>query len=166
MLGQLKGFAKNGLDSSTIINLIVVFAPDFVAFRTKYPFPPNLFYYHDVSYPEVIGVLINRHQYTKLQAKKAFAQFKDVFSPQVIKRIAHTDKDFENLVRTTNQRIAKRAQDEKLLIGEQDVIIIAGFKRENIDYVHSGDAAFLRTCKEIGLNVWPTPKKHLSLEKD
>ncbi len=68
--GVLKGFVKNGLDSSTIINMIST-DPNFLYFKRGFPFPPNLFYFHEFSWPEVVGVLINKYDFSKDNAKAA-----------------------------------------------------------------------------------------------
>ena len=79
-MATLKGFIKNGLDTSTVINVIVSFDSEFEEFQKKgFTFPPNLFFYHEVSWPETIGVLINHHKFTKEEAitslKKLIAKF-------------------------------------------------------------------------------------------
>ncbi len=57
MAASFKGFVKNGLDSSTIINLISVFDGKFDEFRKNgFTFPSNLFFYHEISRSEVIAV--------------------------------------------------------------------------------------------------------------
>ncbi len=44
-IATFKGFIKNGLDSSTMINLIACFDSGFEEFSQKgFTFPPNLFY--------------------------------------------------------------------------------------------------------------------------
>ena len=76
-----KGFIKNGLDSSTLINLIVVFDSKFEEYRKRrFTFPPNLFYYQEISVPEVIGVLINKHGFTKNEAIEAFKRLVNEFN--------------------------------------------------------------------------------------
>ena len=71
-MATFKGFIKNGLDSSTMINLIVCFDSKFDEFRKRgFAFPPNLFYYHEISRSEVIGVLINEYNFTEEEAKES-----------------------------------------------------------------------------------------------
>ncbi len=70
--------------------------------------------------------------------------------------------DHEQLVEKANKKILKR--DSRLKIGGADICIIAGFLREKVNIVHSGDKAFLETCKELGLNIAPLPKRDIETE--
>src|SRR3989338_10679207 len=77
---KLKGFIKNGLDTSAIVNIIINFDSEFEEFRQRgFTFPPNIFFYHEVSWPETIGVLINEYKFTKEEViiglKKLIAKF-------------------------------------------------------------------------------------------
>ena len=69
-MATFKGFIKNGFDSSVMINLVVCFDSKFDEFRKRdFTFPQNLFYFHEISHPEVIGVLINTFNFTEREAK-------------------------------------------------------------------------------------------------
>lgn len=157
--GQLsiKGIVKNGLDSSTLINIIVAFAGDFNQFKKgHFAFPPNLFYYHEISVSEVIGVLINQYHFTKIEAKEAWQNLCNTFLLEKITR--ESDNLLEQHVQTYNQRVVEKTQNQRFHIGPNDVIIIAGFLAEGITIVHSGDTGFLKTCEELGLNIIPLAK--------
>ena len=165
-IAKFKGFVKNGLDSSTLIKIIVVFDSDFSEFKRRgFAFPPNLFYYHEISWPETIGILINKHKFTKEEAKNSLKKLIKQFNLQKIKRNALTDESYETLVEEANQRVVDKYQNPNLRIGDQDIIIIGGFLRSKINFVHSGDKGFLKTCEELGLNTIPLPKKAAEKEK-
>ena len=51
-------------------------------------------------------------------------------------------------------------------IGEKDIVIIGGFLREKVNFMHSDDEDFLKTCEELGINIIPTPTVHSQKEKD
>src|SRR3989338_9440358 len=86
-MAKLKGFIKNGLDTSTIINIIVSFDSEFGEFQKKgFSFPPNLFFYHEVSWSETIGVLINHHKFTKEEAVTALKKLIIKFNLQRIEK--------------------------------------------------------------------------------
>lgn len=163
-MAKLKGFIKNGLDTSTIINLIAVFDSEFTEFKKKgFGFPPNLFFYHDISWPETIGVLINEHKFTK---KEAIVGLKKLISKFNLQKIIRVDSDelLEEMVEKANQRVVQN--NPKLKIGGNDVIIIGGFLREKINFVHSGDRGFMKTCEELGINTFPLPERDFDKEKE
>ncbi|MFH1052868.1 MAG: hypothetical protein V1740_00455 [Candidatus Woesearchaeota archaeon] len=162
-MAQFKGFVKNGFDSSTIINLITVFDSNYDKFRKRgFTFPPNLFFFHEISVPETIGVLINKHKLTKEEAKEALNKLIANFNLSKIIRKSDLDLDYEKIVEEANKRVVNK--DPKLKIGEQDIIIIGGFLREKINFVHSGDSGFLKTCEELNINTIPTPKRDIEKE--
>ncbi len=166
-MANLKGFIKNGLDSSTLINLIIVFDSEFKEFKNKgFTFPPNLFYYHEISRPETIGVLINRCNFSKKEAISAFDKMINQFGLRKIKRKESIDKDYELLVEDANERVFRTSKDSKLKIGIQDIIIIGGFMREKINLIHSGDRGFLKTCEELNLQIIPMPKRDIEKENE
>lgn len=147
---ELKGFVKNGLDSSTLVDLIIRFdsAKDFFEKR-GFSFP-NIFYYHRISRKEVIGILINKFKYPKKDAASKLDNLTHDFNMRVIERNPETDSNFESIVEAANAKAAQ--QNQKLKIGEQDIIILGGFLRENVSIVHSADVGMLATCKELGIN--------------
>ena len=162
----LKGFIKNGLDSSRLINLIMVFDSNFDEFRRiGLNFPPNLFYYHEVSWSETIGILINEYCFKKEEAKSSLKNLIKNFSLSVIKR-EESDETYEKLAEEANRRVLERSKNLKLEIGEKDIIIIGGFLKEGITFAHSGDKGFLETCKELKINVIPTPLRDIDKENE
>lgn len=163
---KLKGFIKNGLDSSTIINVIVSFDSEFEDFRKRgFTFPPNLFFYHEISWPETIGVLINEHKFSKKEAIDSMNKMISTFNLTKIQR-KDSDDLFEKMAEEANQRVVKKLNNPRLKIGKQDVTIIGGFLREKINFIHSGDNGFLKTCEELGLNVVPLPERDFGKEKE
>ena len=162
-----KGFVKNGLDSSTIINLISAFDGKFDEFRKNgFTFPPNLFFYHEISRTEVIGVLINRHKFTKQEAIEAFDNMVTEFDLGKIVHIPQKDGLYMQIVQNANKAVVKKLGKPDLTIGEADTLIIAGFLRENITFVHSGDQGFLKTCEELKMNIVPLAQGDRSKEKE
>lgn len=167
MAASFKGFVKNGLDSSTIINLISVFDGKFDEFRKNgFTFPPNLFFYHEISRTEVIGVLINKHKFTLQEAREAFDAMVTEFDLGKIVHISQTDILYKKIVENANKAVVKKFGNPNLEIGEADTLIIAGFLRENINFVHSGDQGFLKTCEELKLNIVPLPERDSAKEKE
>ncbi|MBI4453909.1 hypothetical protein HY636_04670 [Candidatus Woesearchaeota archaeon] len=165
-MAKLKGFIKNGLDTSTIINVIVGFDSEFEEFRQRgFTFPPNLFFYHEVSWSETIGVLINEHKFTKEEAIDSLKKLILTFNLQKVLR-KDSDDIFEKLVEEANQKVVQKYNNQRLKIGINDIVIIGGFLRERINFVHSGDGGFLKTCVELGLNIVPLPERDFSKEKE
>ncbi len=163
---KLKGFVKNGLDSSTLINLIVVFDSEISELGQRgFTFPPHLFFYHQISKPEVIGVLINKHNFTPEEAYQSFSRLVSQLDLQMIER-RDSDELFEKLAEEANRKAIQKSNNPQLKIGENDAIILGGFVREKINFVHSDDEGFLKTCEELGINVVPTPTVHSQKEKD
>ncbi len=165
-MAKLKGFVKNGLDSSTLINLIVVFDSKTNELSQRgFTFPPHTFFYHKVSRSEVIGVIINKHNFTSEEAYESFNKLVSQLDLRMIER-RDSDELFENLVEEANSKVVQKVNNHRLKIGEKDIIIIGGFLREKVNFVHSDDEGFLKTCEELEINVIPTPTLHSQKEKD
>ena len=163
---KLKGFVRNGFDSSTLINLIVVFDSEFEEFRQRgFTFPPHLFFYHEISRPEVIGVLTNRHKLTKEEAISSFEKLVSTFNLQKITRNCELDEQFERIVEEANSRVVLKLNNPHLKIGDNDIIIIAGFLKSKINVVHSGDEGFLKTCEELAMNTIPLSQLDVAKEE-
>jgi hypothetical protein len=146
-----------------LINLIVVFDSDFEIFRNRgYLFPPNLFYYHEISVPEVIGVLISKFKFTNNEAKNALSKLIEMFKLVKIARVAELDNPFEALALQANRAIA--IKDKTLAIGIQDQIIIGGFLRNKINIIHSGDKGFIKTCEKLKINTISIPTRDIQKE--
>mgnify|MGYP001614003224 CR=1 FL=1 len=77
-----------------------------------------------------------------------------------------SDEMFEKLAEEANGKVVKKLDNSRLKIGEKDIIIIGGFLREKVNFVHSDDEGFLKTCEELGINIIPTPTLHSQKEKD
>ncbi len=166
-IATLKGFIKNGLDSSTIINLIVAFDGKFEVFKKQgFTFPPHLFFYHEISRIEVIGVLINKHRFTKEEAVEALDNVIREFYFEKIQRNFQRDQFCQKIVADANATVVKKFGRSDLKIGEADFIIISGFLRENITFIHSGDEGFLKTCEELKMKVVPIPQRDQEKEKE
>src|SRR3989338_5928160 len=163
---KLKGFVKNGLDSSTLINLIVVFDSKTNELSQRgFTFPPHTFFYHKVSRAEVIGILINKHNFIPDEAYESFNRLISQVDLRIIER-RDSDEMFEKLTEEANAKVVQKSNNPRLKIGEKDIVIIGGFLREKVNFVHSDDEGFLKTCEELEINVIPTPTLHSQKEKD
>ncbi len=163
---KLKGFIKNGLDTSAIINIIVNFDSEFQEFQQRgFTFPPNIFLYHEISWPETIGVLINEYKFTKEESIAGLKKLITTFNLQKVVRF-DSDELLEKLVKEANQKVLEKYKNQRLKIGENDITIIGGFLREKITFVHSGDRGFLKTCEELGIQVIPLPERDFQKEKE
>jgi hypothetical protein len=126
------GFIKNGFDTSRIVNIIVAFDSNYDVFKKQgYTFPPHLFYYHELSRSEAIGVLINKFHFTKEEAATSFDKLVKEFNLEKIIRL-NQDK-YEQIVQDANNIVCMNKA--RLRIGKQDIIIIAGFLREKVNFI-------------------------------
>ena len=125
-----------------------------------------MFYYHEISKSEVIGVLINDYGFTKDEAIDALNKLVNEFSLSKITRVPDLDASFELLVEETHKKVVDKNNNKMLEIGVPDVIIIAGFLRNNLNFVHSGDQGFLKTCEELRISSIPTPKRDIDKENE
>ncbi len=161
-----KGFVKNGLDSSVLINLVVGSDSSFKRFEEEgFTFPPNVFYFHEVSIPEVLGVLRNRFNFSRSEAVESFNKLVSEFNLQKIKIDEKIDETFDLLVIEANKKVVEN-HGKNFGIGDQDVIIIAGFFKEKMNFVHSGDKGFLKTCEELGMTPIQLPMTDFIKEKE
>ena len=165
-MATLKGFVKNGLDSSTLINLIIVFDSETNELKQRgFTFPPHTFYYHKISRSEVIGILINKHNFTPEEAYQSLNKLASQLVLHLIDRY-NSDEMFEKITEEANSKVIRKLNNQRLKIGEKDIIIISGFLREKVNFVHSDDEGFLKTCEELGINIIPTPTVHSQKEKE
>ena len=153
----IKNAIKNGLDTSRLVNLIICFDnPD--NFKIEgFPFPPNLFYIHEVTFNETVGILIEKFNFDEKEAINKVREWRKAFGSGEIKRDEISTK-YESIVETTNNEIVKE-KGEKYKIGNNDTIIIAGFLKEKINIVHTRDKGFEETCRKLNINIIPTPEK-------
>lgn len=158
----LRGIIKNGLDTSRLINLIICFeSPE--EFRMEdFPVPQNLFYINDLSFSEALGILIHEFDMSEKTAKRKILDWVDKFSLQRI-RYDIICESYEEVVRQANLKVVG-TKGESYRIGDSDIKIISGFLKEKVNIVHARDKGLEETCKELGLNVVPTPKKDTDKE--
>lgn len=158
----LKGFTKNGLDSSRFINLILCFeSPE--EFKARgYSFPPNLFYLHKLSVSETYGVLINKFNINKKEAAEKINSWLDGLNIHQIdpKNI----KEYKDLVAGVNKEVIADC-GEDYLIKSPDIRIIASFIKEGINLIHVKDKGFEETCKRLNINIIETPLRDLEKER-
>lgn len=158
----VKNAIKNGLDTSRLVNLIICFdSPN--DFKIKgFSFPPNLFYIHEISFDETVGILIEKFNFDQKQAISKVRKWKSAFGTPEIKRDSNSE-EYERIVERTNEDIVKK-KGESYRIGINDIIIIAGFLKEKINIVHVRDKGFEETCKTLKINVIETPKEDIKRE--
>ncbi len=158
----IKGAVKNGLDTSRLVNIIICFdSPK--DFKIKgFSFPPNLFYIHEISFSEAVGILINKFGISQKEAVKKVKEWREEAGTGEIKR-EEGDETYEKIVRDTNDKVVKE-KGNKYQIGDNDVIIIAGFLKENINIIHARDKGFQETCKKLNMNVISTPEEDIKKE--
>ena len=158
----IKGAIKNGLDTSRLVNLIICFGSP-KNFRIEgFSFPPNLFYIHEISFDEAVGVLIRSFNFDKNKAISKVKEWKKEFKTCEIKR-DNTSEEYERIVEKVNEDIVKN-KGENYKIGISDIRIIAGFLKEKINIVHVKDKGFEETCKKLNMNVIETPKEYVEKE--
>ena len=110
--------------------------------------------------------MINEFRFTKEQAKQALDKLISKFNLTKIKRIVDLDEPFEKLVEQASDGVVKKFRDTSLKIGIQDMIIIGGFLRNKINFIHSGDKGFLKTCEELKINTVPIPQRDVEKENE
>lgn len=159
----LKGFTKNGLDSSRFINLILCFGSPEEFKARGYTFPPNLFYLHKLSVSETYGVLLNKFSMEKGEAKEKINRWLDGLNINQIdpKNI----KEYQSLVANVNKEVVAEL-GEAYLIKAPDIRIIASFIKEGINLVHVKDKGFEETCKRLNIGIIETPLRDLERERE
>lgn len=153
---------KNGLDTSRFVNLIICFKKPENMKIDGFQFLSNLFYIHEITFSEAIGILIHKFNYKPEDAKQIVKDWKSALQTKEIQR-DEDSKKYENIVEDTNKEVVKQ-KGENYKIGEPDIIIISGFKKENINIVHVKDKGFEETCKNLDIQVIPTQKKDIEKE--
>ena len=76
------------------------------------------------------------------------------------------DAPFEKSAEQANGAVVRKCNDPRLRIGVQDAIIIGGFLRNKMNFIHSGDKGFLKTCEELNINTVPLPKRDAEKENE
>lgn len=152
------------MDTSRLVNLIICFdSPK--NFKIKgFAFPPNLFYIHEASFSEAVGILINKFKFSQREAIEKVKEWREEAGTEEIKR-KEGDELYEGIIEETNRGIVKNKGDN-YKIGDVDIIIIAGFLRENINIVHVRDKGFEETCKRLKMNVIPMPEEDIKKENN
>jgi len=158
----IKNPIKNGLDTSRLVNLIICFGSP-QNFKIKgFQFPPNLFFIHEVSFSEAVGILINEFNFSKKDAVTKVRAWKEEFGTNEIKR-DKTSEQYEKIIKKTNLEIVKE-KGKLYEIGNNDIMIIAGFMKEGVNIVHVRDRGFEETCKRLKINVISAPQEDLEKE--
>ena len=153
---------KNGIDTSRLLNMMLCSDNPGEYKIAGSPFPPNLFYIHKLSISECFGLLLELG-FKKEEARNKIKRWIDGFSLSIIHR-NDSYMDYEKIVEDTNSKVVNEKGD-RFKMGENDIIILAGFLKETINIVHVKDKGFEETARRLGINVITTPLIDLEKEK-
>ena len=157
-----KNVIKFGLDSSVIYDIITEFESKEYFMKKGYQFPKYLLYYHEASFNEVVGLLINKKKMSFENAKKTMKQFIDDFNLECINR-NDKSKEYEEIVRKANDDLVNE-NNEDYKIGSIDIIIIAGFLQNKITLVEVRDRNFEKTCEKLDIKCFRFPVRDKIVE--
>lgn len=159
----IKNIIKRGMDSSKFINMIVCYPEPDKYQMNNCPVPPNIFFIHDITFSEALGVLINEFKIEENEAKR---KIKNWIEKYQIKRIKMDEvpAEYEKIAGEANRKVIQQFGDI-YKIGEKDIKIIAGFLKESINIAHVRDKGFEKTCQMLGINIIPTVKRDIEKEK-
>ena len=85
-------------------------------------------HYHEASFNEVVGLLINEKKMSFEDAKKAMKQFIDEFNVECIKR-DDKSKEYEEIVKKANEEVVKE-YGEDYRIGDVDIKVNGALNRK------------------------------------
>ena len=159
---KLKGVIKVGLDSSVIYDIITELESKEYFKGKGYQFPKYLLYYHEASFNEIVGLLINKKNMKFDEAKKKIKQFIDDFNVECIKR-DDKSKEYEEIVRKANEDVVKE-YGKDYGIGEMDIKIIAGFLQNKMTSIEVRDKGFEKTCEKLDMNHFKFPERDKIIE--
>jgi len=159
----IKNIIKRGMDSSKFINMIMCY-PDPDKYRMEdCPVPPNIFFIHDITFSEALGVLINEFGIAEDDAKRRIKNWIEKYRIKRIK-LDEVSEEYEKIVEEANMKVVQQF-GMNYKIGEKDIKIIAGFLKESINIVHVKDKGFEKTCQMLGMNIIPTLKRDIEKEE-
>lgn len=158
----LKDVIKVGLDSGVIYDIITELeSKEF--FKSKgYQFPKHLLYYHEASFNEVVGLLINKKGMDFENAKKAMKQFIEDFNVESIRKESKSE-EYEEIVKKANEDVVKE-YGENYKIGAVDIKIIAGFLQNKMNSVEVRDKGFEKTCEKLDMTHFKFPTRDEIIE--
>jgi predicted nucleic acid-binding protein len=136
-----------GLDSGILIDLID--NPDMFYYQSLRIFKRDKIIYTSVRcIDDAMRVLINRKNYSFQQASQKINQFLYEHKINKIQRICEL-QDIE--------KIKKVAKEKNININEEDLPIIADFKKFGINKVFTKDKNFAELCKIVGIEAESMP---------
>ncbi len=143
---------KIGLDSGILIDLID--NPDMFYYQFLRIFKRNKIVYTSVRcINDAMGVLINRKNYSFQQASQKINQFLYEHKINKIQKIC----DLQDIT-----KIEKIAKEKNININEEDLPIIADFKKFGINKIFTKDENFAKLCKVIEIEA----EKMLVIERE
>jgi len=138
---------KVGLDSGILIDLID--NPDMFYYQFLRIFKRDMLVFTSVRcINDAMVVLINRKNYSFQQASQKINQFLSEHKINKIQRIC----EIQDIIKIEN--IAK---EKKININEEDLPIIADFKKFGINKVFTKDKNFAELCKVVGIETENMP---------
>lgn len=133
---------KVGLDSGILIDLID--NPEMFHYQFLRIFKRKRMIFTSVRcIDDTLGVLINRKNYSSEQANQIINQFLYKHNINKIPRICNL-QDIEE--------IKKTAKEKKININEEDLPIIADFKKFGINKIFTKDENFAKLCAVVGID--------------
>ena len=136
-----------GLDSGILIDLID--NPDMFYYQFLRIFKRDKLGFTSVRcINDAIGVLINRKNYSSEQANQRINQFLSEHNINKVQKICNV-QDIEKIKNIANEKNIK--------INEEDLPIIADFKKFGINKVFTKDKNFAELCKAVGIEAESMP---------
>jgi len=136
-----------GLDSGILIDLID--NPDMFCYQFLRIFKRDKLVFTSVRcIHDAMGILINRKNYSPEQANQKINQFLSEHNISKIQKICNV-QDIE--------KIKNIAKEKNIKINEEDLPIIADFKKFGINKVFTKDKNFAELCKTVGIEAENMP---------
>ncbi len=144
-------FAFVGLDTSVLIDLMML-SPAKEFFEEKiYLFEENLLFTHRMCLAECLGLLIGNYGFSKEEAKEKIRAFLEEFRITILELDEGLEEDGKYVF-----GIGKKYgwSGDQII---NDAIIIASFWRKRMNMVVVRDGVFEKVCKELKMKVLSFP---------
>ena len=145
VIGDL--FTKYGLDANVLVDLVLYPKAKEYFEKRGYSFPGKFLCTLSQCIGECKGVLINRYGYSEEKANKEINKLMEDFLIEKLPNVVIEDDI--SVVQEIGQKYG---------LNTEDVPIIYGFWKLNVNLIVVRDNAFEKTCKELNINVvkWPS----------
>ena len=145
-------YQKVGIDTSTLINLVIKNIDLFDFKKKKLSINDSLYYAMRTKY-EFKGVMLNRFGFDKKEKNKLWKRVKNSLGLRPIKigkrDISHQLEKVRKANASSVKQITK-STFQSCKIGEEDIEIIANFLKWRISKTYTSDRAFHETCNALG----------------